>query len=189
MRKVKFPFSLDMIDLVTPTLKAQLLPLNDKLKEVEKDRRERIKIRLRAKINKLEAEDRERGGKKDRELGVMRDPELTRERMDEKEAEKKAAKDAAEAASTAGSSDAMAVDDDPEVPALPSTSEEGKGKGKEVLIQAGDLIDEATKRSEESALLRSLVAKELVDQVGVNVSALYELAAIVTHKGASANGG
>jgi len=48
-RRVKFPFELDVLDLVTPELKEKLLPLNDKLKEVEKERDERRKVRRKTK--------------------------------------------------------------------------------------------------------------------------------------------
>ena len=48
-RRVKFPFELDVLDLVTPELKEKLLPLNTKLKEVEKERDERRKVRRKIK--------------------------------------------------------------------------------------------------------------------------------------------
>jgi len=49
MRKVKFPFELDALDLCTPELKEKLTPVNVKMKEVERDRRERRKIRRKTK--------------------------------------------------------------------------------------------------------------------------------------------
>lgn len=130
-------------------------------------------------MSKQEAEDRERGGVLDREKGLSRDPALTAANMKEKDEKREAGRverGGGARTSTGTSADAMAVDE-----------VEGKGKGKVVL--AGDLIDEPTKRAEEAALLRSLIASQLKDQVGANMSALYELAALVTHKGASANGG
>lgn len=48
-RKVKFPFEFDVLDLVTERLKAKLLPANVRLKEIEKDREERRKVRKRTK--------------------------------------------------------------------------------------------------------------------------------------------
>ena len=53
----------------------------------------------------------------------------------------------------------------------------------------GELPDEATKRQEELATLLSLVHPDLEQDKGANVSGLYELVGIVTHKGASADGG
>jgi ubiquitin carboxyl-terminal hydrolase 14 len=49
MRKVKFPFELDVLDIVTDELKAKLWPLNRKLKEIEKERDERRKVRKKTK--------------------------------------------------------------------------------------------------------------------------------------------
>src|SRR4051794_15905823 len=69
-------------------------------------------------------------------------------------------------------SEAMAVDDD-----TPSTT------------KAGELVDENSKRQEEAQLLNSLVDPSLRADKGANVSGLYELVGIVSHKGASADGG
>lgn len=130
-------------------------------------------------MSKQEAEDRDRAGLIDKEKGLNRDPALTAANMKEKDEKREAGRverEGGASTSVGTSADAMVVDE-----------VEGKGKGKVVL--AGDLIDEPRKRAEESALLRSLIASQLKDQVGANKSALYELAALVTHKGASANGG
>ena len=48
-RKVKFPFELDVLELCTDELKAKLAPVNAKLKEVDRDRRERRKIRKKTR--------------------------------------------------------------------------------------------------------------------------------------------
>ena len=53
-RKVKFPLDLDLIDIVTPDLKAKLLPLNNKLKEIEKERDERRKTRRKSKAKQAD---------------------------------------------------------------------------------------------------------------------------------------
>ncbi|KAJ3574855.1 hypothetical protein NP233_g1485 [Leucocoprinus birnbaumii] len=49
MRKVKFPTEFDALDLVTDNLKNKLIPASRKLKEVEKERGERRKVRKRTK--------------------------------------------------------------------------------------------------------------------------------------------
>ncbi|KAF8968863.1 hypothetical protein BDZ97DRAFT_1798491 [Flammula alnicola] len=49
MRKVKFPQEFDALDLATDELRAKLLPANRKLKEIEKERGERRKVRKRTK--------------------------------------------------------------------------------------------------------------------------------------------
>jgi ubiquitin carboxyl-terminal hydrolase 14 len=48
-RKVKFPTEYDALDLVTPELKEQLLPVSRRLKEISRDRAERRKVRKRTK--------------------------------------------------------------------------------------------------------------------------------------------
>jgi len=55
MRRVKFPFELDATDLSSDELKAKILPLNSRLKEVEKDRAERLKVAKRTKKDKSDA--------------------------------------------------------------------------------------------------------------------------------------
>lgn len=48
-RKVKFQTELDALDWVTDELKAKLTPVSRRLKELEKERFERVKIRRRTK--------------------------------------------------------------------------------------------------------------------------------------------
>ncbi|KAM0747751.1 ubiquitin C-terminal hydrolase [Meredithblackwellia eburnea MCA 4105] len=159
MRKVKFPFDLDMIDLVTDDLKKSLLPVNEKLKEVDKDRRERAKIRKRAKIVEEARLEEEKKAEKEKSTASTSTAAATAEAEDPP-------------VIAAGSSgEAMAVDGEPEGP------------------KAGELVDEPSKRKEEAELLRSLVSKELAEDVGANFTGMYELVAVVTHKGASADGG
>ncbi|SCZ99769.1 BZ3501_MvSof-1269-A2-R1_Chr12-2g03471 [Microbotryum saponariae] len=146
MKRVSFPHDLDVIDLLTDDLKSKVKGVNDKLKEVDKDRRERAKVRRRAK------------------------------KVDEAiEAPMPSTTTAAVAAPANPSDDppeAMAVDD-----ATPFTT------------KAGELVDETSKRHEEAQLLNSLVDPSLKADKGANVSGLYELVGIVSHKGASADGG
>ncbi|GAA6006041.1 ubiquitin-specific protease UBP6 [Rhodotorula paludigena] len=142
MRKVKFPFELDATELVTDDLKKKLLPVNEKLKDFDRDRRERAKARRKMK----------------------------------KQSEQAAA--AATAADASAPVQQNPNDDPPEEMAIdqpPST--------------AGELPDEDLKRQEELATLMSLVHPDLEADKGANVSGLYELAGIVSHKGASADGG
>ncbi|KAJ7938433.1 hypothetical protein B0H13DRAFT_1942989 [Mycena leptocephala] len=76
--------------------------------------------------------------------------------------------------------------------AAASTSEmdveggEGKGKGKE---DGGALEEESVYRERELEELEGLVDQGLKDDIGCSVSGLYELVAIVTHKGAAADAG
>ncbi|KAI0744597.1 cysteine proteinase [Earliella scabrosa] len=49
MRRVKFPTEYDALDIATPELQEKLLPISRKLKEFEKERAERRKVRKRTK--------------------------------------------------------------------------------------------------------------------------------------------
>ncbi|KAH9911483.1 cysteine proteinase [Epithele typhae] len=49
MRRVKFPTEYDALDIATDELKAKLLPVSRRLKEIEKERGERGKVRKRTK--------------------------------------------------------------------------------------------------------------------------------------------
>jgi len=49
MRRVKFPYELDVLGWVTDDLKVKLLPINTRLKEIEKRRTERFNVRRKTK--------------------------------------------------------------------------------------------------------------------------------------------
>ncbi|GAA6018668.1 hypothetical protein JCM11491_001253 [Sporobolomyces phaffii] len=135
MRKVKFPFDLDVFELLSDDLKEKVRPVNEKLKEIEKERRERAKTRRKIKNKVVEAQP-------SAPAPVQQNPT-----------------------------------DDPPEPMLVDAPVEG------------ELPDEETKRQEELATLLSLVHPDIEQDKGANVSGLYELVGIVTHKGASADGG
>lgn len=82
---------------------------------------------------------------------------------------------AGSAPAAGGGSTVMAVDDEPSKP--------------EEAVYLGTPEEETAKRAEEKALLEGLVDPGLKDDVGANTSGLYELCAVVTHKGASADSG
>lgn len=179
MRKVKFPYDLDVLDLLSEDLKKKIAPVNDKLKEVDRDRRERAKVRRRAKVAHEAKVQEERGKISDAKAGIERDPALSAASMAAayKAAEEKAAAAtaAASGSAAASTSDAIVVDE-PVVEA-------------KAVVADGELVDEPSKRAEEVALLKSLVNSDLAKDVGANTTGMYELVAIVTHKGASADGG
>ncbi|GAA5846356.1 hypothetical protein JCM5353_005260 [Sporobolomyces roseus] len=135
MRKVKFPFDLDVFDLLSDELKEKVRPVNEKLKEIEKERRERAKARRKIK-NKVTSST----------------PAI------------------------AAPVQANPTDDPPEAMLVDTPVD-------------GELPDETTKRQEELATLMSLVHPDFERDQGANASGLYELVGIVTHKGASADGG
>jgi ubiquitin carboxyl-terminal hydrolase 14 len=169
MRKVKFPFEYDVLDLCTPELKAKIKPLNEKLKLIDRDRRERTKIRT--KVRRV-AEEKER----EKEVGMVEDLASRSGGVDIKS--KKGKIDSRDVSSDPGSSkrvdpNAMEVD-------------EGKKKEEDMYLT---IEEEVKKRREEDEELRSLVSEEIKNDRGANYTAIYELWGIVTHKGASADGG
>ncbi|THG95150.1 hypothetical protein EW026_g6448 [Hermanssonia centrifuga] len=143
MRKVKFPSEFDAVDIVTDELKEKLLPVSRKLKEFEKERAERRKVRKRTKNAKAE---------KDKDVEMVD-------------------------ATASSSSGPSAV--------VPAESDEGKGKE----VASVELQDEPVYRENEAKELDALVDADLRADVGCSVSGLYDLVAIVTHKGAAADAG
>jgi len=81
------------------------------------------------------------------------------------------------------SSSAVASTSTAPAPEASTSTEEPK------VLQPGDLPDEKTARAKESEELHALVDPSLRDDLGANVTGMYELCAIVTHKGPSADGG
>ncbi|KAG8702714.1 deubiquitinating enzyme [Ceratobasidium sp. 395] len=134
MRKVKFPFELDALDLLTDELRTKLQPATRKLREVEGERLERRRARRKLKTTPATATSTQ-------------------------------ASTSTPAATEGG--DAMAVDEP----------------------RPGDIEDEATARAREKAALDEVIDPEVKADTGAAVHALFDLAAIVTHKGASADGG
>ncbi|KZO97578.1 cysteine proteinase [Calocera viscosa TUFC12733] len=111
MRKVKFPFDFDATELATPELAKRLQPIQGRIREIEKERDERRKVRRKTK---------------DSADGSVK----------KEEAEK-----------------------------------------------------EHAVRKEEKEELEKLVDTDLQTDIGASLTGLYELVALVTHKGASADSG
>ncbi|KAG6377843.1 hypothetical protein JVT61DRAFT_14624 [Boletus reticuloceps] len=130
MRRVKFTTEFDALDIVTPELKERMTPVSQRLKEIEKERAERRKVRKRTKT-------------------------------------------AAQASTPAPPSAESSTNVDESAP--PST--------------AGELEDESVYRARELSELEALVDPELKEDFGCSVTGLYDLVAIVTHKGAHADSG
>lgn len=164
MRKVVFPFSLDLSPILHPDLLSKVKPVAEKLVEVEKDRRERGKVRRRARVAR-----------------------------EEKEKEEKVKALKAKMTDSSSAATPMAVDPPEVVPSTSNPAAAGtNGDAKPAIDPANadtDLPDEATARAKERQELEGLVDPELRQDKGANVSGLYELVGVVTHKGASADGG
>ncbi|KEI42922.1 uncharacterized protein L969DRAFT_84807 [Mixia osmundae IAM 14324] len=139
MRKVKFPFDLDVQEILSDDLKKKTKAVTDRFQEIEKDRRERGKVRKRTKI-----------------------------------AIAPAAKDSTIGTSAGTSDSASAIE-----PAA------ARDDDTELYTAAG----EAKKRAAEYLDLQQIMDPSLTGDAGSNPTGLYELWGIVTHKGASAEGG
>ncbi|KIM41807.1 hypothetical protein M413DRAFT_445024 [Hebeloma cylindrosporum] len=152
MRKVKFPQEFDALDLATDELRAKLLPASRRLKEIEKERGERRKVRKRTK----QAAPAVPGPSSSAVAGATADVEM-------------ADASAAPAVSTEGGAAAAT----------------GNGKDKAL----GEPEDEVELRKKEAAELAQLIDEDTKKDVGCSATGLYELVAIVTHKGAAADAG
>ncbi|KIK09583.1 hypothetical protein K443DRAFT_671480 [Laccaria amethystina LaAM-08-1] len=140
MRKVKFPLEFDALDLATDELKAKLLPASRKLKELEKERTERRKVRKRTKTVPTAA--------------IV-------------------------AAGNAATGGTPATGDVEMADAAPAPTE----------VKGGDLEAESVYREKEGKELAELVDPSVKSDVGCSATGLYDLVAIVTHKGAAADAG
>ncbi|KAH7334508.1 cysteine proteinase [Rhizoctonia solani] len=137
MRKVKFPFEFDALDLLTDELRAKLQPATRKLLEIEGERLERRRARRKLKNKNAQSSGSGPAGTSANPSGATAEPE------------------------------AMAVDEP----------------------RPGDIEDEASAREREKATIDAIIDPEIRADTGAAVHALFELTAIVTHKGASADGG
>ncbi|CAE6526436.1 unnamed protein product [Rhizoctonia solani] len=137
MRKVKFPFELDVLDLLTDELREKIQPATRKLLQIEGERLERRRARRKLKNKNNQASGSAADNAGASSTGANNEPE------------------------------AMAVDEP----------------------RPGDIEDEAPAREREKAAIDAVIDPEIRADTGAAVHALFELTAIVTHKGASADGG
>lgn len=134
MRRVEFPFELDVFDLLSDDLKKQVAPIRDAVRESQKAKEDRAKIRRRTHKAKRT----------------------------------------------------------PAVAAGAASSTSDAGSGSVTPMEVDTLEDEATIQQREREKIQELVKKTVGEenmQPGTNWSGLYELSAIVTHKGPSADSG
>jgi len=139
MRKVKFPSEFDALDLVTEDLRAKLQPASRRLIEIEKERRDRRKIRKRTK-SQIAPET------EPVQMAIAGPNQTIQER----------------------------ITVDVEIPSGPDPSK---------------LEEESVYRERERAELEALISPDVKDDVGASATGLYDLVAIITHKGAAADAG
>lgn len=146
MRKVTFPAELDVVEFCTPELKAMLIPVRDKVREIRKEEEDIERARKRRKQN-------------------HQDDVSTASRAAEKK------KEEAPPASTSGGDVPMADD------------------GTVYKTDADVEAERAASLLAAKKELYALINPELAADDGANQSGLYELRAVVTHQGASADSG
>lgn len=83
MRRVKFPFELDATELMSDSLKGKVKNLNARVKEVEKDRLERMRVAKRTKRDNnqevddwMTDEERKKRAEEAEEMEKLIDPDL-----------------------------------------------------------------------------------------------------------------
>ncbi|KAH7103506.1 cysteine proteinase [Auriculariales sp. MPI-PUGE-AT-0066] len=150
MRRVKFPLELDAAEWCSEDLRAKMRVASDKSKEIERERRERDKVRKRTKSTLGSGEP-----------GADGDVQM------------------AEASTSAGDTAPLPARDAADTSAAPAAAP----------AAGGDLRPEAEYRTKEREELEKLVHADLKSDIGASQTGLYELAGIVTHKGASAESG
>jgi ubiquitin carboxyl-terminal hydrolase 14 len=147
-RKVKFPLELDALDLATEELKARMLLTSRRLKEIEKERAERRKVRKRIKAGAAAP-----AATKGATSTTVGDVEMAD-------------------ASVESSSPPVAV----AAPAVPAgIGAVMEPEGEKPKLAEGELEDENVYREKEVQELAALVDPALNADVGCSVSGLYEL--------------
>ena len=81
MRKVTFPHELDVVEFCTETLRKQLVPVRDKVREVRKDEEDVVRARKRQKLAHKQEEDRAADAK-------LKGPADEKKLVEEKEAQR-----------------------------------------------------------------------------------------------------
>ncbi|PWN26331.1 cysteine proteinase [Jaminaea rosea] len=180
MRKVRFPFELDVTDFLSEGLKEKTLKYREKVHEVGKEREERAKVRRKAKARREEAT------KSDAAASTQPD-ELGNVTSAGAEAPKPA-----DAMAVDTTEEKVKTDDSTAFATASGASTAVAGSSSAAIGAAGAVVspeEELVLREKESAELDACLHPDLKADVGCNPSALYELVGIVTHKGANADGG
>ncbi|KAH6710919.1 hypothetical protein BKA61DRAFT_555715 [Leptodontidium sp. MPI-SDFR-AT-0119] len=160
MRKVTFPDELDVVEFCTDELKAMLVPVRDKVREVRKDEEDIERARKRQKKIHDKAVADEAAGIVD---SVSESTKADEKKKDEKKKDDK--------------KDGKAAGGDVEMEDVVYKTDA------EIDAEKAAAVLEAKKE------LHALINPELLKDEGANKSGLYELRGIVTHQGASADSG
>jgi len=158
MRKVRFPVELDALDWATDDLRAKLLPASRKLKELEKERVERRKVRTKTK--------------------QVAGPSVPVPAVDP----------APTPANTVATTDVEMAEASPTAASDTTGGETSEAKDKAKDTSDAE-EDELTVRKKEVEEFSKLVDESVKTDIGASPTGLYELVAIITHKGAAADAG
>ncbi|CAA7262071.1 unnamed protein product [Cyclocybe aegerita] len=160
MRKVKFPLEFDALDIATEELRTKLLPASRKLKDIEKERAERRKVR-----------------KKTKSVVVPSSVPLSLANA----VGTVVSQDVDMADGSAPVVHAHVVID-------PVAEAEREKERKEVQA-AAELEDELVYRQREAEEMDKVIDEDVKKDIGSSTTGLYGLVAIITHKGAAADAG
>lgn len=164
LRKVRFPLELDMTEFLSESLKTQTRAYREKFLDISNERKVRARVRMRAKAEKQSAINFDtgasiRGNRGTATTGGSQSPRQT----------------------DGTASDAM-QELNSSLTSLETSS-----------VAVGPVVSEEEKeqkiRERETKELEALVEPKLKEDVGATVSGLYELLAVITHKGTKASGG
>ncbi|PWN50066.1 cysteine proteinase [Violaceomyces palustris] len=165
MRKVKFPFDLDATPFMTDELKKKTKATNLKIKSIEKERDERAKIRRKAKARK---------------------EEIAKADAAQSKSTSTPATESSGGADVPAPSESVAMDTTDGPPEGDKAGEDAASSKLGVVVTEEEEIE---LRKQEAQAVRDSIHPDLLGDVGANVSGLYELVGIVTHKGAAADAG
>ena len=167
MRKVTFQHEIDVTEFCTEALRKKLIPVRDKIREVRKEEEDVERAKKRQKRMRQEAED-------NGDAKVRSDEPMQKRKEMEKEREAKTKEDEAK---KDGKTPAANEDT-----AMTGTEEKFKTDAEIETERAEAIL--ASKRE-----LLAAVDPELKKDTAANQTGLYELRAVVTHQGSSADSG
>ncbi|KAI5198924.1 cysteine proteinase [Aureobasidium subglaciale] len=164
MRKVTFPMELDAVEFCTDELKKQLIPIRDRIREVRKEEEDVERAKKRQKRMKKEHDDL--AGSASEPLEKRKEKEKEKETTEAQPAKQK--KDVGMSAS--GGDTEMGGTE-----SYKTDAEIERERAEKILAMRKDLLAQVSPQ---------LAADESANQTG-----LYELRAVITHQGSSADSG
>jgi len=166
LRRVKFPLEFDALQLATDELKQKIQPLNTRLKEIRRERANRDRVR----------------NSDDSDSSACWAPDATD--PDRFHADLSRAPTNSQISNVLGGLISHAMRSESGTASLMLSVDPSI-----MLRSSGPLEKESVYREREDQELKALVDPDIKADVGCSVSGLYDLIAIVTHKGVAADAG